>query len=97
MSMQGRKGDGSSEVSALALRHGHIVAIEMLLGQTKVHNIDLSIFFVHYEIGSLDISVNKTTLMDTVDSSDHLHQDLNGHLEIVPLVQASSGFSQVDA
>ena len=86
MSMQGGKGDGPSEVSALTLRHGHIVAIEMLLGQAKVHNIDLSIFFVHYEVGCLDISVNKTTLMDTVDSSDHLHENLNRYFEVVALV-----------
>lgn len=97
MGVQGGKGDCSTEVSALAFGHWHVAAIEMFLGQAEVYNVDLPIFFIHNKIRGFDISVNETTLMDTVDSSDHLHQDLNGHLEIVALVQASSGFSQVDA
>lgn len=97
MGVQGGKRDCSTEVSALAFGHWLIVAIEMFLGKAEVYNVDLPIFFIHDKIRSFDISVNETTLMDTVDSSDHLHQDLNGHLEIVALVQASSGFSQVDA
>ena len=97
MSMQGSEGDSPSEVSALALGHGHVVAIEMFLGQAKVHNIDLSIFFVHYKVRSLDISVNKTTLMDTVDSSDHLHENLNRYFEVVALVEAPPGLGQVDS
>ena len=97
MGVQGGERDCSTEVSALAFGDSHVAAIEMFLGEAEVYNVDFSIFFVHNKIRSFDISVNKTTLMDTVDSSDHLHQYLNGYLEIVALVEASSGFSQVDA
>ena len=86
MGVQGGKGDCSTEVSALAFGHWHVAAIEMFLGQAEVYNVDLPIFFIHNKIRGFDISVNETTLMDTVDSSDHLHENLNRYFEVVALV-----------
>ena len=86
MGVQGGKGDCSTEVSALAFGDWHVAAIEMFLGQAEVYNVDLPIFFIHNKIRGFDISVNETTLMDTVDSSDHLHENLNRYFEVVALV-----------
>ena len=73
MGMQRSKGDCAPEISALSFGHRIVVAVKMLLGKTEVHYIDLTVFLVHHKIRSLNVPMNKTTFMDAVDSSSHLH------------------------
>lgn len=69
----------------------------MLLGETEVDYENLTVFFAEHEVRSLHISVDETSLVDFAHRHDHFHQDLNGNLEVVSLLETASGLGQVDA
>ena len=84
--VQRSKGDGSSEIGTFSLRNRHIIAVKMLLGQSEIDYEDLSVFFAHDKIRSLHISVNESSFVDFSHRNDHFHQNLNGNLEVIPLL-----------
>ena len=69
----------------------------MLLGETEVDYENLTVFLAEYEVRSLDIPVDETSLVDFAHRHDHFHEDLNGDFEVVSLLETASGLGQVDA
>ena len=67
------KTNSSSEVCLLPLPHWVLVAIKMLLGETKVHNKNLLKVLAEYKVGSLHISVNEISVMNLLNGFQHLN------------------------
>ena len=75
----------ASEVSALALRHRLVVCAKVLFGQAKIDDEDAGVLRAKHEVGRLDVPVDEARLVDFLHGDDHLHEDLDGDLQIVPL------------
>ena len=69
----------------------------MLLGQTKIYDVDLSVFSVEHKIGGLDITMDKTALVDLFDRNYHLNQNLDCDFQVIFLLETASRFGQIDA
>jgi hypothetical protein len=69
----------------------------VLLGQSEVHNKHASVLFAKDKIRGLDVPVDKAPVVDLLDCHKHLYQEIDSDLEVVGLLQASSGAGQIDA
>ena len=92
-----READRATEVSILALWHWLVLAVEMLLGEAEVDDVDLGVLAVKHKVRSLDVTVDETTLVHLFDSDDHLDQNLDGYLQVVALLEAAACLGEVDA
>ena len=97
MCVETGEGDGSSEVGILSLWHRLVVTVQMLLGEAKVNDEDLTILSVKNEIRSLHITMDKATLMYFFDRNDHFDEDLNRDFKVISLLETPPCLSQVDS
>lgn len=67
----------------------------MSLGETKIDYVHLFVILAKHEIGSFDVSVDKPTLMNFLDSLQHFNQQLYGNLQTVIDFKYLSYFCQI--
>ena len=58
----------------------------MLFSQAKVDYKDFLEILAEHEVTSLDISMNKSSIMDLFDSFEHFYEELNSYLQTVMLL-----------
>lgn len=86
MRVQTGERDSAAEVGVLALGKRLVVAVQVLLGQAKVHDVHLAVLPVQHEVRRLHVSVNEALLVDLFDRNDHFDEDLYGDFEVVALL-----------
>ena len=69
----------------------------MLFGKAEIDNVNLTILPIKHKVWGFDISMDETTFVHFFDCNHHFDQNLDGNLQVVPLLQAPSGLSQIDA
>lgn len=67
----------------------------MSLGETKIDYVHLFVILAEHEIRSFDVSVDKPTLMNFLDSLQHFNQQLYGNLQTVIDFKYLSYFCQI--
>lgn len=95
--VEARKGNCAAEVGVLPLRYGLVFAVQVLLGEAEVDDVDLAVFAVEHKVGGFDIAMDETSLVDFFDGNDHFNENLNGDFQVVALLQTATRLGQVDA
>ena len=67
----------------------------MLFSQAEVDYKDFLEILAEHEVTSLDISMNKSSIMDLFDSFKHFYEELNSYLQTVMLLQILPNLSQI--
>ena len=60
-----------------------LVVVEVLLGESKVHDVDLFEILTQHEVRRLDVTVDESCIVHLFNCSEHLNQELHCYLETV--------------
>jgi hypothetical protein len=89
--VKGSERNGTTEVSLFALGHNLVVVVQVLLCQPEIDYEYPAVFFTENEVGRLDVTMDKASVVDFLNGDEHLQQDVDGDLEAVSLFKTTPG------
>jgi len=96
--VEASKRDRSPKISFAAARKRLLGdLIKVALRKSEVNNKNTSTVTTEHKIRSLDITVDKSTVMNLSNASEHFNQNLNHDFEAVALFETPPSFCKVDS